>query len=145
MQHRITFPGYMERCCGFTIPTEGVFFAFELDEDLIQFDIHHGTVLEVMTKWYCDPQLRTLTVDNRTIPFLGVWGGEPLLFRPALGTLCLADSCVQLTTPSGDVKSWQFENFSSEWEYVTFDTTSKAFLFGATYDFNFRYVEIDCF
>lgn len=141
MEYRINFPGYMERCCGFTIPDGGVFFAFYF-EVLARFDARSGVADEVDDEWSFDEDQQTVTVAGRTRPFVGVWGGRPLLVRENLGQLSLGDGHVQLTTPVGEVKKWQVENFSGDWAQVTFDTTSAAFLYGAPYDFDFRYVEL---
>jgi hypothetical protein len=141
MEHRIAFPGFMERCCGFTIPEGGVFFAFFVDY-LARFEIHRKLATEVEEEWSFDEERQTITFAGKTRPFLGVWGGRPVVSRPELGRLSVTGSRVQLTTPTGEVQEWQFENFSGDWEHVTFDAEAPAFLFGAPYDFDFRYVEL---
>jgi hypothetical protein len=141
-EHRVAFPGYMERCCGFTIPEGGVFYAFYFDEDLTKFDMLNRQALKIDEDWEFDEQSSTISIGNAALPFLGLWGGSPLLIRNGLGTLNIANSLVQLTTPTGETKSWQFQNFSGDWEQVTFDRNANGFLFGAPYDFDFRYVEL---
>jgi hypothetical protein len=132
----------MERCCGFTVPEAGSFYAFYFDNALARFDIHQGTAAEVDEDWNFDESARMITIGQQTMPFLGLWGGKPLLVRDDLGTLALSNSQVQLTFPDSNVKVWKFQNFSGDWECVTFDATSNAFLYGAPYDFDFRYVEL---
>lgn len=142
MQHKIAFPGYMERCCGFTIPDCGVFYAFYFEYNLARFDVLRNEAIELDEEWQFDEQQSILTVVGRNLPFIGLWGGEPLLSRSDLGSLSLHGSEVKLTTPDGEFKSWTFENFSGDWAAVTFDVNARAFLYGAPYDFDFRYVEI---
>jgi predicted AlkP superfamily pyrophosphatase or phosphodiesterase len=142
-EYRIKFPGYMERCEGFTIPEGGVFYAFYVDEDLVRFDIHTDTAVLIDEEWHVDEKQSTITIGTRQLPFLGVWGGNPLLKRNEIGKLSLANSQVELSMPGGGIKSWQFDNFSEDWEHVTFDRTSNGFLFGAPYDFDFRYIELN--
>jgi hypothetical protein len=141
-EHRVAVPGFLERCCGFTIPESGVFYAFYFDEDLAQYDIFNRRAVRIDEGWEIDEQSSTISIGNAAHPFLGLWGGSPLSFRDGLGTLSLANSLVQLTTPTGETKSWQFQNFSGDWEHVTFDRNANGFLFGAPYDFDFRYVEL---
>jgi hypothetical protein len=141
-EHRVAVPGYLEQCCGFTIPEGGVFYAFYFDEDLIQIDMLNRRALNVDEEWEIDEQNSTISIGNTALPFLGLWGGSPLLIRDGLGALRLANSLVQLTTPAGETKTWQFQNFSGDWEHVTFDRKANGFLFGAPYDFDFRYVEL---
>jgi hypothetical protein len=97
---------------------------------------------EVEDEWSFDEERQTITFAGNTRPFIGLWGGRPLLSRSGLGQLSVTGSCIQLATPSGEVKAWQFDNFSGDWEQVTFDSMSAAFLFGAPYDFDFRYVDL---
>lgn len=141
MEYRITFPGYMERCCGFTIPEGGEFFAFYF-EVLARFDVRRGLGVEIDGEWSFNEEQQTVDIAGQVRPFVGVWGGRPLLIRENLGQLSSEDGRVQLVTPAGEVKKWQFENFSGDWEKVTFDATSASFLYGAPYDFDFRYVEL---
>lgn len=142
MEHRIVFPGWMERCCGFTIPEHGVFYAFYFEYNLARFDIQQNLAVEIEGEWTFSENDQIITVKNRAMPFLGVWGGRPLLTSEKHGQLTLSAGKVQLSPPSGQIKEWQFENFSGDWEYVTFDSKSEAFLFGTPYDFDFRYVEL---
>jgi hypothetical protein len=132
----------MERCCGFTIPECGVFYAFYFEFNLARFDIFHGDSIELDEVWSFDTEKSTLLIDGRTVPFVGLWGGRPLLNHENLGHLSLEGSVVQLQTPNSNTQVWSFANFSGDWESVTFDSVSDAFLFGAPYDFDFRYVEL---
>jgi len=42
----------------------------------------------------------------------------------------------------GETQIWHFENFSGDWEQVSYDRCRNAFLFGASYDFDYRYIQI---
>src|SRR6185436_7885059 len=101
MEHRIVFPGYMERCCGFTIPEQGVFFAFYFEFNLARFDIRQNMATEVEDEWSFDEEQQMISFAGRTRPFIGLWGGRPLVSREGLGQLTVADSRVQLATPAG--------------------------------------------
>lgn len=141
-EHRIAFPGWMERCIGFTIPEDGKFFAFYFDEWLAHFDIRRGQAIEIDDEWsFCNHD-KTLTVDGQTQAYIGLNGGTPLLTRETLGKLSLTNSCVQLAAPNGRLADWQFDNFSGDWEFATFDKSASAFLYGVPYDFDFRYIEL---
>ena len=138
---KITFPGYMERCCGFSIPKNGKFYIVSFD-DLLIYDVDSNAPEEVETDWQIDEEQMLIITENQKIPFIGLWGGKPILIKPGVGELSLKDSKVCLRYDNGKSKEWQFENFSGDWEQVTFDLERDAFLFGAPYDFDFRYMRI---
>lgn len=133
----------MERCSGFTIPQNGVFYALHFEESLARFDILSGKA-EVIEdgELEVDDHLSVFKLDDIKYPFVGYSGTHSLHRSEGFGYLSLLDSNVVLTNIDGSTSEWQFENFSGDWEQVTFDLFRDAFLFGAPYDFDFRYVEI---
>lgn len=137
---RIDFPGYMERCQGFTIPVNKCFYVVSFD-DLVYYDLNTGEVTE-LDDWEIDDKKSVVLINNQEIPFIGLWGGNPILFRDGVGSLSLNNSEVTLINEDGTEKKWQFENFSGDWEKVTFDTEIDGFLFGTPYDFDYVYISI---
>jgi hypothetical protein len=136
----IQFPGYMERSIGFTVPENGQFYVISFD-DLIYYRLDNGTVIEIEQEWDLNEKERVIVLDGVKIPFIGLWGGSPLQKKEGTGDLTLEDSVVSLTKENGEICTWRLENFSGDWEHVTFDRYRNAFLFGAPYDFDYRYVE----
>jgi len=137
-EYKIQYPGYMERCQGFTIPENKKFYIVSF-EDLVYFDLNTGEVTE-LDNWDFDEEKNLIFVNDQEIPFIGLWGGSPLHKRKDIGELKLKNSCVTLKRENGEEEKWKLENFSGDWEQVTFDIKEKAFLFGAPYDFDFRYI-----
>ncbi len=140
-EKKIRLPAYMERTLGFTIPQNGRFYVFYFD-DLVYYDISKGVVEERDSNWDFDDETNLVFLDGQEIPFVGLWGGDPILKREDLGILSLQDSKVTLERPDGKKQLWDFSNFSGDWEQVTFDRVKNAFIFGAPYDFDYRYIEI---
>ena len=137
----ISFPGYMERSIGFTIPNNGRFFVASWD-DLIYCQLDNKQITEVEEHWKLNSDKKVICIGDQEIPLIGLWSGAPILNRTGLGELQLHQGLVSLQG-NGEIQQWQFENFSGDWEQVTFDRERKAFLFGAPYDFDYRYVYLD--
>lgn len=131
----------MERCQGFTIPKNKCFYVVSF-EDLAYFDLNTGDVIE-LEDWDMDESRNLILLNNQEIPFIGVSGGNPLLNRADIGQLILSNSVVTLSTIDGRSKKWEMENFSGDWEHVSFDSEVNGFLFGAPYDFDYRFIELD--
>ena len=143
-QANISFPGYMERCVGFSIPQNGRFYVVSFD-DLILFDIDNDTAEELECIYDIDMKhclIRLEESNKTTIPFIGLWGGTPLLHKKGIGDLSLKESKVTLRYERGFIQEWQFENLSGDWEHVTFDSERNAFLFGTPYDVDFKYIHV---
>ena len=62
--------------------------------------------------------------------------------KKGIGEISLKESEITLVRENGIEQKWKFDNFSGDWEQVSFDTKVNAFLFGAPYDFDFRYITI---
>lgn len=141
--YNIQFPGFMERCSGFTIPKNGIFYALYFEESLARFDIDAGAAEHIL-----DGDMELLAdfsefkLDGIRHPFVGYNGIHSVLSRNDIGELSLANSSVTLARLDGSSCDWQFENFSGDWEQVTFDVSRCAFLFGTPYDFDFKYVDL---
>jgi len=136
----IDFPPYMERCCGFTVPEDGRFYIISFD-DLALIDVKSGKIEVVSSGWVIRESECEIVLGEKRIPFLGLWGGDALLERNGIGKVQLDSSTVKLVEDSGCSREWEFENFSGDWEFVTFDRDRKAFLFGAPYSFDFKYID----
>ncbi|MGB8697788.1 MAG: hypothetical protein WCD18_00080 [Thermosynechococcaceae cyanobacterium] len=138
----IQFPGSMERSIGFTVPENGQFYVVSF-EDLVYYQLDDRSVIEVIEiqqNWDLKENERVILLEGNKIPFIGLWGGSPLHEREGIGELRLKDNVVSLSKVNGEKHRWRFENFSGDWEQVTFDRSLNAFLFGAPYDFDYRYV-----
>ena len=140
IEEKISFPGYMERCHGFSIPDNKRFLVVSFD-DLVQFDLNSGEVTE-LDDWDFDAKRNVILLDGEEVPFIGLWGGNPVLKKDGVGELTLKESELTLKRENGSENKWQLENFSGDWEFATFDTGFNGILFGAPYDFDFRYISI---
>lgn len=138
---KIQFPGYMERSVGFTIPENGQFYVVSF-EDLVYYQLDSGNITEIEEDWELKEKEKVILLKGNKIPFLGLWGGSPLHKRKDIGELQLDNSIVSLTMIGGNIHRWEFDNFSGDWEQVTFDRYRNSFLFGTPYDFDYRYVQI---
>ncbi len=136
----------MERCSGFTVPENGQFYVVSFD-CLVYYQLNNEIIKgkEIEQSWDIDLKGKdsSILLEEKKIPFIGVWGGSPIHKREGIGELHLKNSAVSLTNESGEIYTWKFENFSGDWEQITFDRYSDAFLFGAPYDLDFRYVLIN--
>ena len=130
----------MERSQGFTIPENKCFYVVSF-EDLAYYNLNTDEVIEI-ENWELDENRRVIILKDIEIPFIGLWGGNPVLQKDGVGNLLLSDSEVTLLKEDGSKKIWKFENFSGDREYVTFDTKINGFLYGAPYDFDYRYITI---
>jgi hypothetical protein len=140
-EYKIEYPGYMERCIGFSIPENGNFYVVSWD-DLAYYELGTGKVIEVEDEWELDTDNPIILLKGKRIPFIGLFGGNPILDRQGVGRLELKNSTVKLLKDNGDIELWNLKNFSGDWEQVTFDKYRDAFLFGAPYDFDYRYIQI---
>ena len=138
-EKKIQYPDYMERSLGFSIPDGGKFYVFYFEE-LVHYDLDTGRVQKLDVDWEYDSDRNLLTIQGESVPFIGIFGGAPILEKDDVGVLSLEDSKVTLKTPKGKIKCWELENFSGDWEQVTFDSSRNALLFGAPYDFDYRYI-----
>lgn len=141
--HEITiqFPSYIERSVGFTVPEDGQFYVVSFD-DLFYYQLNNSKVTNIEKDWELKEKEKVILLEGDKIPFVGLWGGSPLHEREGIGKLHLKDSVVSLTRIGGQIQRWEFENFSGDWEQVTFDRSRNAFLFGTPYDFDYRYVKL---
>ncbi len=139
-EERIEYPGYMERSQGFTIPENKCFYVVSFD-DLVYYDLNSGEILE-LDNWDIDENKSVVLLDGKEIPFIGLWGGNPILNKRGIGVLSLNNSEIILKRENGSEQKWKLENFSGDWEQVTFDMNINGFLFGAPYDFDYRYISI---
>ncbi len=137
----IQFPGFMERSVGFTVPDNGRFYVVSFD-DLIYYQLDNDDATSVEQDWELNEKEQVIVLKGDKIPFIGLWGGSPLHKLEGIGELQLKDSVVSLAGTGGQIHRWEFENFSGDWEQVTFDRSRSAFLFGAPYDFDYRYVNL---
>lgn len=71
---------------------------------------------------------------------IGLFEGHSIKYRRGLGRLILQNSKVTLIQSHHEHRSWTLSNSSRDWEAVTFDRVDEAFLFGAPYDMDFRYI-----
>lgn len=142
-EYKINFAGYTERCQGFTIPNNMTFYIVSF-EDLVYYDLKTGKV-EVQDEddWDFEGHKNLIYLKDKEIPFIGLWGGKPLLLKEGIGRLSVENSLITLRRENGEEQQWQFENFSGDWEKVTFDMKVNGFLFGAPYDIDFRYIVLD--
>lgn len=97
---------------------------------------------EIDQAWDLQEKANIILLEGHKIPFIGLWGGSPIHKREGIGELRLNNSVASLIHEHGEVGIWKFENFSGDWEQITFDRYRNAFLFGAPYDFDYRYVSI---
>ncbi|MCW8929465.1 MAG: hypothetical protein OQL19_04410 [Gammaproteobacteria bacterium] len=139
-EEKIQYPGYMERSQGFSIPENKCFYIVSF-EDLVYYNLNSGEVTEI-DDWDFDETRNVILLQGKEIPFIGLWGGNPILKKSGLGELTLNESVVTLKHKNGSVTKWNLENFSGDWAQVTFDTKLNGFLYGAPYDFDYRYVSI---
>ncbi|MEM8673922.1 MAG: hypothetical protein AAGF83_08630 [Cyanobacteria bacterium P01_G01_bin.67] len=137
----IQFPGYMERCIGFTVPENGQFYVVSFNT-LVYYQLDNGIVTEIEQTWDLRGKECIILLEEKEIPFIGLWGGSSIHKREGLGKLQLENSVVSLTKENEELCRWKFENFSDDWEQITFDRYRDAFLFGTPYDFDYRYVYI---
>jgi hypothetical protein len=137
----IRFPAFMERSVGFTVPNNGQFYIVSF-EDLVYYQLDSGSVTEIEQEWELKEEEKVILVGGDRVPFIGLWGGSPIHKREGIGELQLKNSVVSLVKIDGQIQHWKFENFSSDWEQVTFDRSRNAFLFGAPYDFDYKYVHL---
>jgi hypothetical protein len=137
----IKFPAFMERSVGFTVPNNGQFYVVSF-EDLVYYQLDSGCVTEIEKEWELKEKERVILVEGDRVPFIGLWDGSPIHKREGIGKLQLKNSVVSLVKMDGQIQRWEFENFSGDWEQVTFDCSRNAFLFGAPYDFDYKYVHL---
>jgi hypothetical protein len=139
-EEKIQYPRYMERSQGFSIPENKCFYVVSF-EALVYYDLKSGEVTEI-DDWDFDETRNVILLDGKEIPFIGLWGGSPILNKSGIGRLSLNASTVTLKREDGTETNWSLENFSGDWEQVTFDAKTNAFLYGAPYDFDYRFVSI---
>lgn len=139
-EENIKYPGHLERCQGFSIPENKSFYVVSF-ENLVYYDLNTGEVSE-LDNWDIDEIKNVILLKGKEIPFIGLWGGNPILWKSGIGELSLNNSKITLKREDGSEQSWNFDNFSGDWEQVTFDKTFDGFLFGAPYDFDYRYITI---
>ena len=140
--HTIRFPGYMERCSGFTIPNNGVFYALYFDDFLARFDVFGGTAEEIDgNEWIVRDESSVFEMDGREYPFVGYAGIHAIHRRDGLGYLSV-DPEITFIRPDGATMEFRFSNCSGDWQQTTFDVTHDGFLFGAPYDVDFKYVDL---
>lgn len=139
-EEKLQYPAYMERSQGFSIPENKCFYIVSF-EDLVYYDLNTGEVTE-LADWDFDENRNVILLDGNEIPFVGLWGGNPILQKDGVGELSLNETVVTLKRDDGTSEQWNLENFSGDWAQVTFDSASNGFLYGAPYDFDYRYVSI---
>ena len=139
-EEKLKYPGYMERSQGFSIPENRCFYVVSF-EDLVYYDLNSGEITE-LDDWDIDESRNVILLNDKEVPFIGLWGGSPLLEKSGIGELSLSGSVVTLQRIDGTATIWELENFSGDWAQVTFDSKSNGFLYGAPYDFDYRYVSI---
>lgn len=135
----LQFSSYMERCVGFTVPENGQFYVVSFDV-LIYYQLDNEVAREIDQPWDLQEKESLILLEGNKIPFIGLWGGSPIHKRDGIGELRLTNSVASLIHENGKVDTWKLENFSGDWEQITFDRYRNAFLFGAPYDFDYRYV-----
>ncbi|WP_106795219.1 hypothetical protein [Aquimarina sp. Aq78] len=140
-EYKIEYPGYMERSVGFSIPENGIFYMVSR-EDLVYYELETDKVVEIEDEWEIDTDNCIIHLNGEKIPFIGLFGGTPILEKQGIGKLELKNSTIKLIKEEGSTELWNLENFSGDWEQVTFDKYQDALLFGAPYDFDYRYIKI---
>ncbi|WP_106794711.1 hypothetical protein [Aquimarina sp. Aq78] len=140
LYYEICFVDCIERSRGFTIPKNGCFYVFDFHA-IVYFEIDTGKVIEIEDEWEYDLEKSVIILNGVKIPFIG-FEGTPILEKQGVGKLELKNSSIKLIKEDGNVEVWNLENFSGDWEQVTFDSSRNAFLFGAPYDFDYRYITI---
>ena len=138
-QVTIQFPSYIDRCVGFTVPENGQFYVVSFNA-LVYYQLDNGVTREIDQPWDLQEKESLILLEGNKIPFIGLWGGSPIHKRDGIGELRLTNSVASLIHENGKVDTWKLENFSGDWEQITFDRYRNAFLFGAPYDFDYRYV-----
>ncbi len=137
---KLQYPGYMERSQGFSIPDNKCFYILSF-VDLVYYDLNSGEVTE-LEDWAFDETRNLILLNDMEIPFMGSWGGTPILERNGIGELSLNGVVVTLLKEDGSKAIWELDNFSGDWAQVTFDKSVNGFLYGAPYDFDYRYISV---